>query len=224
LNGKDLSDVPVQLADVDVELYPASDPSGESVVVSTRIPASWAVQIDRIREKPGTNFPVGLWPTRADFVRWGLGLGIQRWHELQERLDNSDPDDRRHSLIGPSIFVEKTAGNLLARATIIDRVHKSAEEIAKTIDQLMGIREYQECAQLITSWIEGAAELSRRDRQPFWERLAVRALLINPNMTDHVEALANEGYLDDEYITASAIEVRRFAEDLDMIPTILEDE
>ncbi len=193
-----LEDLPTTTSDLDsiLSAFPASVEGDAGVPIHTRVPASWLLIIDQIREQPGTILP-NIWPTRSDYFRWCLHLGTRELYRVSKELNT---EGRLSQPMNPTlrarIFLEQEGGEVTMRADTMIAANAQIETIAKAVDILINVREITEAVDLVNTWLSGA---SAQD-SPFWRSYIYKLLVDNDTMKPHLRRMIMNGLLHDTYL------------------------
>lgn len=189
----DLGDVPLEISEISdiVRYVPTQDLGGESMVFNARVPVQWGVIVDSIRQKPGGGLPPGMWPTRSDFVRWAIAVGIKHLARLQRAYEDGEVSD---PTLDAMDFVERKAGYIAARAKIITDANDNLNAVAEAVRICVDLGEYEEAAGMIDDWLTEAAA-SQKD--PFWRRYFYRIVTTNEILRPALTYLFEHEYLAD---------------------------
>lgn len=193
-----VDNIPATVTSLDLLVnFPASGSNGESVPIHTRIPVDWLEEISRIRELPGTLLPHGIWKTTGEFYRWAIFIAIREVDKIQRELDSEGAHD---PIINARIFVERTGGNLAARAAVIGDARRRATDLGEALTALYKLGEFDEAAEMIMQWVEQARQMATEYDSKYWERLMVKTLITEPSAVQPILDLIEHGYIIDDYL------------------------
>jgi len=222
-----LDDLPVAVSPLDELIdYPPTTYSGEeTMVVSTRIPISWASQFEEFRDKIGSRMPKRIWTKNSDLVRWCIGYGFKHLRTVQEQLDAGTIQPT--PMLAAQHFLEQTGGQLAARAAVRADAREKGFKIGEALRDLMASQEYIEAADMLTAWFEGARAL--RDISPYWESTMLNALFRAPGIPRIIITLCRQGFITDDEILAQydglvEQDRRQTQDDLNTIPVSTQDD
>lgn len=193
-----IDDLPADITSIDLLVnFPASGSNGESIPIHTRIPVDWLNEIARIRELPGTLLPQGIWKTTGEFYRWAIFMAIREVDKIQRELDTEGSHD---PIINARIFIERTGGNLAARAAVIEDARRRATDLGGALTTLYKIGEFHEASEMIMQWVEQARQLAVEYDSKYWERVMVKTLITEPSVVQPLVDLIDNGYIVDDYL------------------------
>ncbi len=222
-----LDDLPVAISPLDelIDYPPTTYPGEETMVVSTRIPISWASQFEEFRDKIGSRMPKRIWVKNSDLVRWCIGYGFKHLRVMQEQLDAGSIQPT--PMLAAQHFLEQTGGQLTARAAVRNDAKEKGLKIAEALRDLVANQEYAEAADMITAWFEGARTL--REISPYWESTMLSSILRAPGVPRIIVTLCRDGYItDDEILDQYDALVDRAKsqaqDDLDSLPVSTQDD
>lgn len=176
--------------------YPSGGDEASGFPLSTRVPAHWIVQIDSIRQMPGTNLP-DIFPRRSSFVRWCIFEGMKKIWAISQELNTegrlAQPID---STLAARIFLEKKGGAVSAQAEAMNDATRKMDTLSEAVKTLVDMGEFNEAAEMINDWVDGA----REQQSPFWVNFLCKLVVTNQVMREHVKILIDHGYIVDEYI------------------------
>lgn len=185
------------LSDILVD-YPASMLEGEeSIPANTRIPAHWVARIEEMREKiGGRTSNRQLWPTRGHFYRWSIAQGMRVAREVEKIMKAEGENIDLDPILEMQNFVERTAGELSARAQAMAAARSHAKAIGEGLADLILRGEPEEAADIVLKYSEGAVRM----KSPFWRRYAMESLIGAPGVAKILVDLIDDEHITDEVL------------------------
>lgn len=181
--------------------YPATTyPGEETMVISTRVPISWAAQFEEFRDKIGSRMPKKIWARNSDLARWCIGFGFKHLRRIQEQLDSGQLDPT--PLLAVQHFLEETGGRLAAHASIRADARAKARRIAEALTDMIRDGEEEEATNLVLQWFDGARAF--RATSTYWENTLILSLLKAPGGLRSIAYLCEKGYIVDPEICSLA--------------------
>lgn len=175
-----------------------SDEAGEMTGVHARVPIAWLEQMDAIRQLPGTRMP-DVWKTRARLIRWCIYQGLMVIQQASARIN--EPDAKIDPILQARLFVEKTGGDLQARAVTAQETIEKLQRIGESVELDIRLGEHAEAARRVNQWIEGAYA----QESPYWQRFFIKAISQIPQLADSVRTLITMGLVPDSELLQSAL-------------------
>lgn len=191
-------DLPTEVGQFELIIYPASDTDGSSVQIRTRVPPHWLAMVDAIRDAPGTNLP-DVFPTQAAYFRWCIIAGFAKLREIAHAINQPlgpDLDER----LGTLLVLENIAGDIEARARITTESRRRSEAVMAAVQTLIAMHEELEAANLINRWVQHAQTVP----STFYQTVLGKALFLDEASKAAVRALIEAGLIDDEWFLGLA--------------------
>ncbi len=175
--------------------YPASTyPGEETIVISTRVPISWASQFEEFRDKIGSRLPRKIWARNSDLARWCIGYGFKHLRKLQEQLDRGEIEPT--PALAVQHFLENVGSRIVAHAAMREDAKYKAKRLVETASSMYEDGQYVEAAELVLLWVDGARAF--KESAPYWYDTMLVILTQTPGAVTLLEQLVEGGYIVDD--------------------------